>query len=127
MCQCEAHRRGIAGFIDRSGEQICQPRLFALREDIGEQERIMAEKPVPPVLITNDATSEAMGRLMLSNGESIGVFSSEGRKVLAIAWEKWYPRIRLLSDLQSGSRTTWWGRCWSDRGLFRLINTKAVS
>jgi hypothetical protein len=52
---------------------------------IAEQERVIAEKPTPPVLITNDATSEALARLMKNNGGAIGVFTSEGRKALSIA------------------------------------------
>ena len=56
-----------------------------LRAQIIQAERAMSEKPNERVLIANDATSEALARLMSRNYGAVGVFSSEGRKVLSIA------------------------------------------
>ena len=57
----------------------------SLRAQIIEAERVLAEKPNERVLIANDATSEALAWLMSRNHGAVGVFSSEGRKVLSIA------------------------------------------
>ena len=46
---------------------------------------MLADKPNEQVLIANDATSEALAWLMSRNHGAVGVFSSEGRKVLSIA------------------------------------------
>ena len=56
-----------------------------LKGKIAEAERVMSEEPNERVLIANDATSEALARLMSNNHGAVGVFSSEGRKVLSIA------------------------------------------
>ncbi|HPF99836.1 MAG TPA: DUF3987 domain-containing protein [Kiritimatiellia bacterium] len=42
-------------------------------------------KPTAPAYVVNDATPEAMARLMHSNGGRLGVFTSEARQVLSIA------------------------------------------
>ncbi len=57
----------------------------SLRAQIIEAERVLADKPNERVLIANDATSEALAWLMSRNHGAVGVFSSEGRKVLSIA------------------------------------------
>lgn len=56
-----------------------------LEQSIAEQQRILKDKPVKPCLFTNDATSEIVARLMDEHGGAMGVFTTEGRKVLAIA------------------------------------------
>jgi len=56
-----------------------------LEQAIAEQQRIIKAKPVKPCLFTNDATSEVVARLMDEHGGAMGVFTTEGRKVLAIA------------------------------------------
>ena len=56
-----------------------------LQHAIEEQQKVLKAKPVKPCLFTNDATSERVARLMDEHGGAMGVFTSEGRKVLAIA------------------------------------------
>lgn len=77
--------RARAAELEKRGAKAEAGEVGAYERSIAEQERIQSEKPTPPVLITNDATSEALARLMKNNGGSIGVFTSEGRKVLSIA------------------------------------------
>jgi hypothetical protein len=55
-----------------------QAEIMALQAEL-------TEEPTAPVIICGDATSEAMGVRLKANGEAIGVLSSEGRKILAIA------------------------------------------
>jgi hypothetical protein len=45
----------------------------------------LTDEPAAPVVFCGDATSEALGVRLNANGEAIGVLSSEGRKILAIA------------------------------------------
>jgi hypothetical protein len=56
-----------------------------LQRAIEEQQKVLKAKPVKPCLFTNDATSERVARLMDEHAGAMGVFTSEGRKVLAIA------------------------------------------
>lgn len=56
-----------------------------LQHAIEEQQKVLKAKPFKPCLFTNDATSERVARLMDEHGGAMGVFTSEGRKVLAIA------------------------------------------
>jgi hypothetical protein len=56
-----------------------------LQQEIEEQQKVLKVKPVKPCLFTNDATSERVAGLMSEHGGAMGVFTTEGRKVLAIA------------------------------------------
>lgn len=94
-----------------------------IEQQIAEQERILAEKPMPPVLLANDATSEALALRMRDNGGAIGVFTSEGRKVLAIAGGRYSkgndPDLSLWLAAYSGD---YWrcDRASADREPFEL-------
>ncbi len=57
----------------------------ALAVDLAELQRVELQKPTAPVFVVNDATPEAMARIMAANGGRLGVFSSEARQVLSIA------------------------------------------
>jgi hypothetical protein len=70
-------RRAVESGKDVLPEQA-DAEFAALDAELGAE-------PTEPALFTNDATSEAIGRLMAANGECLGVISGEARKVLAIA------------------------------------------
>jgi hypothetical protein len=56
-----------------------------LQRAIEEQQKVLKAKPVKPCLFTNDATSERVAALASEHAGAMGVFTTEGRKVLAIA------------------------------------------
>lgn len=70
-------------------------KLKSTADKPADRERIQAEiltlqskltdEPAAPVIFCGDATSEALGVRLNANGEAIGVLSSEGRKILAVA------------------------------------------
>jgi hypothetical protein len=71
--------------LEKQAAAVEGEKARAIEAQIAEQERIIAEKPMPPVLLVNDSTPEAIARLMRDNGGALGVFTSEGRKVFQIA------------------------------------------
>lgn len=56
-----------------------------IEHDLAALEAGAEPEPAEPRLYVEDATSEALGRRLAGNAERMGVVSSEGRKVLAIA------------------------------------------
>lgn len=75
------------------------------RELEAELQRVIMEEaeepPGEPRLFCEDCTSEALGRRLLANQERMGVISSEGRQVLAIA------RGRYSKDDTGGDLNLW--------------------
>lgn len=92
-----------SAIIQQRGQTRCteallrglEHKLKSTADKPADRERIQAEiltlqskltdEPAAPVIFCGDATSEALGVRLNANGEAIGVLSSEGRKILAIA------------------------------------------
>lgn len=53
--------------------------------EIARLEAVETERPPEPVLIADNATSEAAARIMSGNGGSLGIMSSDARDILSIA------------------------------------------
>ncbi len=61
----------------------------AIAAKIAALETVEDERPIEPVLCADNATSEAIARLLAENGGRLGVFTPDGRDVLAIARGKY--------------------------------------
>ena len=61
----------------------------AIAARIAALETVEDERPIEPVLCADNATSEAIARLLAENGGRLGVFTPDGRDVLAIARGKY--------------------------------------
>lgn len=93
----EAHRGALRQWEARS--RVAKAQVAALERQAGKADgdtaalvaklasltAIEAERPAAPVLFLDNATSEAMARTLAGNRGSLGVFSADGRDVLAIA------------------------------------------
>lgn len=57
----------------------------AIALEISELEAVEAERPAEPILVADNATSEALARILAGNGGTLGVMSADARDILAIA------------------------------------------
>jgi hypothetical protein len=76
----EARRKNLTRDATKAD---ADPRHIEHERDALEAE--LGPEPTEPRLYVEDSTSEALGRRLVGNAERMGVVSSEGRKVLAIA------------------------------------------
>ena len=71
--------------LEKAAGDAGEEETRELQEAIEEQQKLLKARPVSPCLFTNDATSERVARLMDEHGGAMGIFTTEGRKVLSIA------------------------------------------
>jgi replicative DNA helicase len=57
--------------------------------EIARLESVAAECPAEPILIADNATSEALARILAGNGGTLGIMSADARDILAIAGGKY--------------------------------------
>lgn len=60
-----------------------------LAANIAALEAVEDERPIEPVKVADNATPEALARLLAENGGAVGVFTPDGRDILQIALGKY--------------------------------------
>lgn len=91
-----------AGRVKVAGAQIARLEKMAGGADetkaaeiarrIAELKAVEDERPTEPVLIADNATAEAMARLLAQNAGRLGVFTPDGRDILDIAGGRYSKR-----------------------------------
>lgn len=92
LSQWKARERGAKARLEtltKKMQAVPAARQKEVEQQIAAEQKTIADRPHETVLLSNDATPEALARLMHQNSGALGVFSSEGRNIFAIAGGKY--------------------------------------